>query len=81
MRSIKSTNYTFFWAEQNVTLIRQRRATYSRMPGDSGGPVTGAANTAVGSHTHFKTISGVQYAIYPHIWEMENITGWDVSHS
>ena len=79
--SIAQTNYSFPWTEKGVTLIHQRRATYTRNAGDSGGPVTSAANTAVGSHTHYKDIGGVRYAVYSHIWEMENLTGWDVSHS
>lgn len=76
--SIISTNAPLDYLGEH--LLRMRRASYARTGGDSGGPVTSAANTAAGSHTHYKVISGVEYAYYTHIWEMESISGWDVYH-
>lgn len=74
---IEITNYTFDY--NGTLLLRQRRASYSRLSGDSGGPVVGAANyTAAGSHTHYQTISGVQHAIYSQVAEMEQKTGMTV---
>lgn len=78
--AIRSTNYTFDWEEEGEVLFHMRRAAYTRMSGDSGGPVTAAANTAAGSHTHYEVISGTQYAVYQHIWDMVQITGWPVYH-
>lgn len=78
--TITSTNVTF--SDLGLTLLRQRRATYTRQSGDSGGPVValsgGAYDVAAGSHTHFQTIGGTQYAIYSHVAEMEQITGQTV---
>jgi hypothetical protein len=78
---IQSTNVTFPY--MGVTLYRQRRATYSRMNGDSGGPVVALNgpstwNMAAGSHTHFQDVGDVRYAIYTHVFEMEEKTGWSV---
>ncbi len=61
-----------------VHLVRMRRGTYSRMSGDSGGPVTQLTEEAIGSHTHYVTISGVQYAMYSHVWEMEQASGYSI---
>jgi hypothetical protein len=46
------------------------------MSGDSGGPVVTNQFWATGSHTHYQTISNIQYAVYPHVWEMEQATGF-----
>lgn len=70
------TNYTFVWEEKNITLVRMRRATYSRKSGDSGGPVVNNYYRAAGSHTHYEAIGGVDYAVYSHVWEMEQVTGF-----
>lgn len=74
--TLKATAFSFNWEEEGLVLLRQRRATYSRQPGDSGGPVvTATTNRAAGSHTHFEILSGTTYAVYSHVFEMEQITG------
>jgi hypothetical protein len=75
---VASTSFTFHWADKNITLVRMRTATYSRQNGDSGGPVVNNYFTAAGSHTHYDTVNGVVYAVYSHVWEMEQVTGFIV---
>lgn len=76
------TSVTHFY--MGNTYIRQRRATYPRALGDSGGPVTTGSGSpvvwdvAVGLHSDFQVISGTQYAIYSHIAEIKEISGWSV---
>jgi hypothetical protein len=57
-----------------------RRASYTRMLGDSGGPVlthNGAVtDRAVGSHTDHQTWGGSDTALYTHIALIEAITGY-----
>lgn len=71
-----------------VTLRNLRRATYTRMQGDSGAPVIrisniyyGSYNVAAGSHTHYQDVGGTQYALYTHIGFFKNWTGYDVHTS
>lgn len=70
----------------SVPLTHMRRASYTRHPGDSGGPVLrahyntyGAYDIAAGQHTHYVTISGTIYPIYTHIAIIESTTGYDVN--
>lgn len=74
--TLVQTNFTFDWEEENVSLLRIRRATYTRQGGDSGGPVTRSETTAAGTHTHWEEIDNVIYAVYSHVWEMEQATGY-----
>lgn len=75
---IRSTNVDGF-TYLGVTLNNQRRATYVRAAGDSGGPVyTTTGSVAAGSHVHFTTIGGVVYPIYTHVWEMSAATNYFV---
>lgn len=82
--TLQNRNVTCLPADCGYTLVRQRRATYTRMAGDSGGPVTSWVASqneyakAAGSHMHYQTISGTEYAIYSHVAEMEEIAGWTV---
>jgi hypothetical protein len=58
-----------------------RRATYTRNPGDSGGPVTGQSFfKAAGSHTHDQDLGSplVRYAIFSHVWEGELASDYDI---
>jgi len=77
---ILSINYTYTGdptgGSNPITLYHMREATYARHSGDSGGPVTAAANVAVGSHTDY--VSGSGYAVYTHIYDMVQATGWNV---
>jgi len=78
--TIKDTDYTFVWQEEGVTLYHFRRASYTRHPGDSGGPVwTTAGSKAAGSHTHFETIGGVDWPVYAHVYWMTQATGYSVN--
>ncbi len=64
-----------------MILNNQRRATYVRTGGDSGGPVfTTIGSVAAGSHVHFQTFTGdpVTYPIYSHVWEMSTLSGYSV---
>ncbi len=72
--TITSTNVNFTYL--GVNLVRMRRASYTRNPGDSGGPITSFSGTAEGSHTHYQVISNVQYAIFSQVWEMEQASGF-----
>ena len=77
--TLSSTNVTFTYL--GVTLTHMRRATYTRNPGDSGGPVTGQSFfKAAGSHTHYQNLGSpsVQYAIYSHVWEDEAASDYDI---
>jgi hypothetical protein len=80
--TVASTNFTFTWEEEGVTLLRQRLGTYTRMSGDSGGPVTaltsGGYTVATGLHSHFEDIGSTQYAVYSNVGETEQISGWVV---
>jgi hypothetical protein len=74
-----STSFLFHWDEKNITLVRMRTASYSRQNGDSGGPVVNNFFTAAGSHTHYDVDNnGVQFGVYAHVWEMEQVTGFVV---
>lgn len=78
--TIRSTNFTFVWEDEGVTLFEFRRATYARTGGDSGGPVyTTAGSLAAGSHTHFENIGGVNYPVYAHVYWMTQYTGYSVN--
>ena len=73
-------NYSFVY--QGNTVYHFRRATYTRKPGDSGGPVwTTAGSAAAGSHTHFVTIptGGTEYAVYSHVYWMTQYSGYSVN--
>lgn len=75
---IQSTNVDAFEYPTGVHLYNQRRATYVRAPGDSGGPVVASIGLdAAGSHVHYVTISGVNRPIYSHVFEM-SLGGWYV---
>lgn len=70
--TLAATNGTITYLGETLTNLR--RASYSRQPGDSGGPVIrisnaqyGTWNVAAGAHTHFQTISSTQWALYTHI--------------
>lgn len=80
--TVSATNVTCLAIDCTLLLYHQRRATYTRMGGDSGGPVTALSGTnydiAVGSHTNFQTISGTEYAVYSHAAEIEAATGWTI---
>lgn len=71
---ITNTNFTLDY--QGVTTIRMRTANYSRNAGDSGGPVTSWTTTAEGSHTHYNLTNGD--AVFSQIWEIEQLSGWQV---
>lgn len=75
---IQSTNVDNFEYPGGVHLFNQRRATYTRAMGDSGGPVYAAIGLdAAGSHVHFVQISGINRPIYSHVWEM-SLSGYRV---
>jgi hypothetical protein len=79
---IRSTDYTFNWVDEGKTLYHFGRATYARQGGDSGGPVwTTVGSKAAGSHTHFVTISGTDYPVYPHVYWMTQYSGYSVNPS
>lgn len=60
-------------------LFNQRRATYGRNAGDSGGPVyTTVGSKAAGSHVHFLQIGSTKYPIYSHVFEMSVRTNYFV---
>ncbi len=65
-----------------VIVSNLRRASYTRLPGDSGGPVlthNGAVtDRAVGSHTHHQTWGGSDTALYTHIALIEAMTGYSL---
>jgi len=68
---IQSTNIDNFPYPAGIHLFNQRRATYVRNPGDSGGGVVAAIGLdAAGSHVHYQIVSGVNRPIYSHVWEM-----------
>lgn len=71
-------SFTFYWDDKNITLNRKRTATYTRQNGDSGGPVVNNFFRAAGSHTDFEVVGGVECAVYSHVWEMEQVTGFIV---
>ena len=79
---IKSTDYTFNWAEEGKTLYHFGRATYVRHGGDSGGPVwTTVGSKAAGSHTHYVVINNIEYAVYPHVYWLTQYSGYTVNPS
>lgn len=55
-----------------------RKASYTRNPGDSGGPITSYSSTAEGSHTHYVVVNNVQQAVFSQVWEMEQASGYSV---
>jgi hypothetical protein len=72
---IQSVNVDNF-AYLGVDLWNQRRATYQRMGGDSGGPVVASIGLeAAGSHVHFQPVSGFNRPIYSHVFEMSLAVG------
>lgn len=77
---IKDTDLdNFMYA--GLTLQNQRRATYARNLGDSGGPVyTTKGSAAAGSHVHYVDIGSpaVRYPVYSHVFEMSTETGYFV---
>jgi hypothetical protein len=73
---INSTNVPLSY--DGADLVRLRRATYARQPGDSGGPVTLGSSDAEGSHVHYKFVNGITYAYYSQVWEMESASGYSV---
>lgn len=78
---IKSTDVDLFPYPSGVILNNQRRATYVRAGGDSGGPVfTTSGSLAAGSHVHFMDFQGdpFHYPIYSHVFEMSLLTGYYV---
>jgi len=75
---IRSTDVDHF-VYLGVDLSNQRRATYVRLGGDSGGPIfTTNGSLAAGSHVHYTEIGGVIYPIYTHVFEMSVATGYFV---
>jgi hypothetical protein len=75
---IRSTDVDAF-PYLGVTLNNQRRATYVRNDGDSGGPIfTTAGSVAAGSHVHWTNLGGTVYPIYTHVWEMSALTNYFV---
>lgn len=81
--TLAATNGSILYLGEQLTNLR--RASYSRMAGDSGGPVirrsggqSGSYNVAAGSHTHFQTINSVQWALYTHISYFNTWTGYVV---
>ena len=76
--TIASTDLDSFEYPTGIHLFNQRRATYQRQLGDSGGPVVASIGLdAAGSHVHYKTISGTNYPVYSHVWEM-SLSGYYV---
>jgi hypothetical protein len=76
--TITSTDVDNFAYPAGVHLFNQRRATYVRIEGDSGGPVVASIGLdAAGSHTHYVTISSIKRPIYSHVWEM-SLSGYHV---
>jgi hypothetical protein len=62
-----------------LILYNQRRATYARQPGDSGGPIyTTVGSVAAGSHVHYIDIGGTRYPVYSHVFELSVETGYYV---
>jgi hypothetical protein len=75
---IKDVDVDEFEYPAGILLYNQRRATYVRAAGDSGGPVVASIGLdAAGNHVHYTTISGIVYPIYSHVWEM-SLSGYRV---
>ena len=67
IQSVNLDNFVYL----GVDLWNQRRATYVRKAGDSGGPVVASIGLdAAGSHSHYQVVSGVNRPVYSHVWEM-----------
>jgi hypothetical protein len=78
---IRSTNVDNFEYPSGTILSNQRRATYVRAGGDSGGPVfTTKGSVAAGSHVHYQTFSGdpYKYPVYSHVFEMSVLSQYYV---
>lgn len=84
--TLAATNGSIDYMGEHLTNLR--RASYSRMGGDSGAPVIRAVygqcgdyNVAAGAHTQFQVISGTEWAMYTHISAFKSWTGYEVHTS
>jgi hypothetical protein len=75
---IQTTDRDNFEYPAGIDLFNQRRATYSRSQGDSGGTVIVAIGLDVaGSHVHWEWEGIYKRGVYSHVWEM-SLNGWYV---
>lgn len=75
---IQSTDVDTLEYPAGIHLLNQRRATYTRNSGDSGGPVVASIGLdAAGSHVHYMMVAGYKRPIYSHVWEM-SLSGYYV---